>query len=193
LGGWTFAPIFDVGSGFPQGVYAAEGFADGSIYGGGQAFGSSDASGTGLNAFDNAIYTCKGSLSSSRHDHPVGAGAVYGTNGYGPELYQDPGAVYNCFRNPILGIDNGHNGGAGNYRGQAFWNIDLSVKKNIMATERFSAELAGVFTNVFNHNQLYDPFVGAQGEFLSDQADWGALEGEVNNPRKIELDLRFRF
>jgi len=193
LGGWTFAPIFDVGSGFPQGVYAAEGFADGSIYGGGQAFGSSDASGTGLNAFDNAIYTCKGSLSSSRHDHPVGAGAVYGTNGYGPELYQDPGAVYNCFRNPILGIDNGHNGGAGNFRGQPFWNVDFSLKKNIKIAESFAAEFGAVFTNVFNHNQLYDPFVGAQGEFLSDQADWGALEGEVNNPRKIELDLRFRF
>jgi hypothetical protein len=71
--------------------------------------------------------------------------------------------------------------------------VDFSVKKNIKVTERVGAEFGAVFSNVFNHNQLFDPFVGAQGAFLGDAADWGALEGEANTPRKIEVDLRLRF
>ena len=186
LGGWTFAPILDVGSGLPLGVYAGNAFYNGSPYDGGQAFGGMDASNFG--SYDNAINMCGGSFSTSRHNLPLNSNTVYGANGYGPMLYADPGAVYNCFRNPILGYDNGHNGGVGNYRGQPFWNVDLSVKKNLMITERFSTEFAAVFTNIFNHNQLFDPL-----NLLGDQADFGALEGEVNNPRKIEISLRVRF
>jgi len=187
LGGWTFAPILDVGSGLPSGVYAADGWADGSPYFGGQAFGSSDSSNFG--SYENAINMCGGSLSSSRHDHPVASNLGIGTSGYGPELYQNPDAVYNCFRNPILGYDEGHNGGVGNFRGQPFWNVDLSVKKNLLITERFSAEFAAVFTNIFNHDQLFDP----GNNFITDPGDFGALEGEVNNPRKIEISVRVRF
>jgi hypothetical protein len=69
-------------------------------------------------------------------------------------MFQDPESVYNCFRQPILGVDNGHNGGVGNLRGMPFLNVDSNIKKNPMITERFGAEFAAVFTNVFNHNQL---------------------------------------
>ena len=93
-----------------------------------------------------------------------------GSSGYGPSLYADPQAVYNCFRNPILGIDDGHNGGVGDYRGQSFWNVDFSIKKNVMFTERISAEFGAVFTNIFNHNQLIDPY-----NALTDTGDFGAL------------------
>ena len=68
-----------------------------------------------------------------------------------------------------------------------FWNVDLSVKKDVMVTERFRVEFSSIFTNVFNHNQMFDP--GNPGE----TGNWGALNGQVNNPRKIELGLRFRF
>jgi hypothetical protein len=189
LGGWTIAPIIDIGSGLPLPVYAANAYADGSPYGGGQSFGGSDASNVG--AIENAINICGGATGgSARHNNPA-ASAQYpdiGSSGYGPSLYADPGSVYNCFRNPILGIDNGHNGGAGTLRGLPFWNVDFSVKKNIMFTERFSAEFGAVFTNVFNHNQLFDPY-----NALGDTGDFGQLEGQVNNPRHIELGLRIRF
>jgi len=189
LGGWTFAPILDMGSGLPLGVYAANAFADGSPYDGGQTFGGMDASNFG--SYDNAISMCGNSFSSKRHNNNINDLATYGTNGYGPTLFgtdAQEGTVYNCFRNPILGVDGGHNGGVGNLRGQAFWNVDFSIKKNLMVTERLSAEFGAVFTNIFNHNQLFDPF-----NALGDQGDFGALEGEVNNPRKIEVDLRVRF
>jgi hypothetical protein len=66
--------------------------------------------------------------------------------------------------------------------------VDFSVKKNVMITERFSAEFGAIFTNIFNHNQLFDPVLQ-----LGDTGDWGALNGEVNNPRQIELGVRVRF
>jgi hypothetical protein len=73
-----------------------------------------------------------------------------------------------------------------------FWNVDLSVKKDLMVTERFHVEVSSVFTNVFNHNQMYDP--GNPGLVLGEPDNWGALlNGQVNTPRKIELGLRVRF
>jgi hypothetical protein len=69
--------------------------------------------------------------------------------------------------------------------------VDLSVKKDIMVTERYHFEFSSIFTNVFNHNQFYDP--GNPGLVLGEQANWGLVNGQVNTPRKIELGLRFRF
>jgi hypothetical protein len=128
----------------------------------------------------------------------VGGGAVYGSAGFGPNLFQDPGAAFACFRNPILGIDGSAGGGAGILRGVPFWNVDFSVKKNVLVTERFSAEFTAIFSNVFNHNQLGDPYLA-----VGDAADWGYLGGnsvvnnglsaQVNSPRAMEFGLRIRF
>jgi Carboxypeptidase regulatory-like domain len=188
LDGWTLAPLIDIGSGLPLGIYTAN--AINSVYYGGQSFGAAD--GANVGAYENAINICGGSAGGSqRHNNPIPSTQYpgMGSNGYGPSLYQDPQAVYNCFRNPILGIDNGHNGGAGNYRGMAFWNVDFSIKKNVMVTERFSAEFGAVFTNIFNHNQMLDPTLN----ILGDTGDFGALENQANNPRRIELGVRVRF
>jgi hypothetical protein len=188
LGGWTFAPILDVGSGLPQGIYPV-GFGS-SVYTGGQEFGATD--GGNIGSYTNAVNICGNhSLGSSRHDHFDASGA--GTAGTA-NMFSNPGAVYNCFRNPILGIDNGGNGGVGNYRGQPFWNVDFSIKKKMAITERFGAEFGAVFTNVFNHTQLFDPGL----TFLSDTGDFGSLVGsggglQVNNGRKIEIDFRLKF
>jgi hypothetical protein len=113
-------------------------------------------------------------------------------------MFQNPEAVYNCFRNPILGIDGSNGGGAGILRGQMFWNVDLGVRKDILITERVHLQFDANFTNVFNHPQLSDPY-----NVLGDTADWGALgslTGEVitgavsaNAPRSIQLGLRFSF
>lgn len=189
LGGWTLAPILDVGSGLPQGIYTAQW--PNSAYTGGQSFGGMD--GGNISDYENAVPICGGSLSNSRHDHFTGTGDGFGT-ATSANLYQNPEAVYNCFRQPVLGIDNGRNGGIGNYRGQGFWNVDVSIKKNLLLYERLSAEFGAVFTNVFNHNQLFDPGI----TYLGDPADFGSLEGssgglQVNNPRKIEIAVRLRF
>jgi hypothetical protein len=189
LGGWTLAPIVDIGSGLPLAVYPGSAFAGAELYGGGQSFGETDASNVG--ALENAINICGGQTGGSqRNNNPLPSSQYpdIGSSGFGPSLYQNPGGVYNCFRNPILGIDNGHNGGAGTLRGQPFWNVDFSIKKTVMFTERFSADFGAIFTNIFNHNQLFDPY-----NALGDTGDFGALEGQVNNPRHIEIGVRVRF
>jgi len=189
LGGWTIAPILDVGSGLPLGIYGAQ-FAS-AVYTGGQAFGATDNA--NIADYENAVNTCGSSLSTSRHDHFNSSGG-FGTS-VPANLFADPSAVYTCFREPILGIDNGRNGGIGNYRGMPFWNVDLSIKKNLKITERLGAEFGAVFTNVFNHDQLSDP----TESYLTDPGDFGSPENvglgilENSNPRRIEVDFRLKF
>ena len=151
--------------------------------------------GGNISDYENAVNICPGrSFSSSRHKNFSHGGAGFGGDtATAGNMFQDPESVYNCFRQPILGVD-GRNGGIGNLRGMPFWNVDFNIKKNLMITERFSAEFAAVFTNIFNHNQLADP-----GQmYLTNPGDFGALETsggalEVNNPRKIEISARLKF
>jgi len=187
LGGWSFSPIISVDSGLPL-VVAPSDNNIGFLYGGAQSFGEGD--GVNFGAYQNAINMCSG-FGNSRHNNPYNP-LGYGSNGYGPNLFQNPGQAYMCFRNPILGIDGSDGGGAGFIRGQNIWNIDMSVKKNVMITERFSAEFTFNLYNIFNHPLLADPWEYSPFQ-LGDQADWGAFEGQANNPRMMQFGLRFRF
>ena len=195
VGGWSIAPIFVTGSGLPEEVAPSDNNNQ-FIYGGGQSFGESDGSNFG--ALQNAINMCgPGVGGSSRHNNPTvptsGPLSGIGSSWYGPSQYQNPAAVYSCFRNPILGIDGSNGGGAGVLRGLPYWNVDFSIKKNVKITERFSTEFTAVFTNIFNHNQMSDPL-----NVLGDVGDWGGLGGlagvgQANSPRSMEFGLRVRF
>jgi hypothetical protein len=113
-------------------------------------------------------------------------------------MFQNPDQAYSCFRNPILGIDNINGGGQGILRGMPFWNVDLSLKKNIRITERVNTEFSVIFSNLFNHNQLSDPYL-----VLGDKGDWGALGSlsgvqftgvaQANTPRAMEFGFRLNF
>ena len=188
LGGWSVAPIFVAGSGLPNEVEPSSGAS--SPYFGGQAFGEGDAVNYG--SLEEAVLVpgpgCTGNFSTTQHDHIVGTAGV-GTYAYNLNLYKNPAAVFNCFRDPVLGIDTGHNGGAGNImRGQPFWNVDVQVRKNTQITERFSVEIQVMTANLFNHVQQGDPFLT-----VWDPADFGSLEGQINNPRQFEFGIRLRF
>ena len=175
LGGWSFAPIFTAGSGLPLELNV--------LNGDGQSFGAADA----VNFFDdeNGVLGCVNNFGSSRHNNVTGSGGV-GIAG-SVNMFANPQAVFNCVRDPILGLDGGA-GGAGVLRGMPFWNVDFQVKKNIHINERFSAEFQSIFSNVFNHDQLGDPLLS-----LALPAIWGVESTQINNPRSIELGLRFRF
>ena len=175
LGGWSFAPIFTAASGLPLELNTSNGDA--------QAFGEAD--GVNFAADENAILTCPNNFGSSRHNNVTGSGGI-GTAG-NVNLFANPQAVWNCIRNPILGLDGGA-GGGGVMRGMPFWNVDFQVKKNIHINERFSAEFQSIFTNVFNHDQLADPVLN-----LQQPSNFGVLSSQVNTPRSIELGIRFRF
>lgn len=159
-GGWTFAPLFTAGSGLPLEVSPSDAFAN-ETYGGGQAWGEGD--GANFAALQNAINMCGNVFGTSRHKSAIlptsGPLSGIGSSGFGPSMFQDPATAYSCFRNPILGIDGSAGGGAGILRGQPFWNVDFSIKKNIAITERVRAEFTTIFTNLFNHNYLSDPYL----------------------------------
>ena len=184
----AIAPILAMGSGLPLGVFTSS--FNPNIGIGGQSFGEADA--VNFASFEQAVRMCPNNFGSSRNNNMPTAGG-FGTNGFvdangnAPGLFSNPAAAYSCFRNPILGLD-GQNGGTGILRGLPFWNVDFQVRKNIHITERFSAEFQTVFTNVFNHVQLFDPLL-----VMGDPADWGALPGQVNTPRQMEFGLRVRF
>ena len=175
LGGWTLATIFTTGSGLP--IQVATTYAD---Y---QAFGACD----GVTCFDY----------DSENAVPIGPIAPHSkayynspSNGYPVNQFKDGIADAMNWRNPILGVDT-RDGGYGIIRGLPYWNLDLSIKKNIRVTERVSAELQGVFANVLNHNQWTDNY-----PCLCNPGGFGALGGGTPpeaSPRAIEVGLRFRF
>ncbi|HKS66704.1 MAG TPA: carboxypeptidase-like regulatory domain-containing protein [Candidatus Acidoferrales bacterium] len=194
LGGWSFAPVLAVGSGAPVlcNVYDGGGFTGGT---GAQGFGAGD----GANFFDNeqCLFT-KQPSGISAHVGVPGSGGVgvdtsdsglpnYPIRGAEVNLFANPEAVYNTVRPPILGVDK-RAGGVGPIRGLPYWNVDFSVTKDIRLTERFGIQLQSVFTNVFNHNQFFDPLLD-----LTNVGSWGVLNAQGNNPRQIQLGARINF
>jgi len=157
-GGWTISPILTSGSGLP--VPARSSSALGARFFGAQAFGEGDSVNYG--SFEQGVFIggsgCSNHYGSSRHNGIAGSAGAGTTGPFNIDLYTDPQAVMYCFRNPVLGIDRGHNGGAGSFlRGQPFWNVDVQVRKTTNITEQISGEFQVVIANLFDHVQLLDP------------------------------------
>jgi len=186
LGGWTFAPLFAAGSGQPLPV--------GTINSGG-SYGEGDSNAFSANGnTENAVLISPYTGGNSVHRT---AGTVgFGDQGLPVNLFANPQAVYNNFRNPILGLDT-KNGGWGVLTGLPYWNMDMSIKKDIRITERIGSEFQVIFTNVLNHAQLLDPV----GLALGSPDSFGNLPGEGNgnnnagpySPRSMEFGFRVRF
>jgi len=181
LGGWTFSPIFVAGTGLPLYISTATGT---------NSFGES----SGVSYFSNeqAVLIpgpgCS-NFSTTEQTHVTGAAGVGTNTAYNLNLYKNPGAVIDCFRDPVLGFDTGHNGGYGSIaRGQPYWNTDFQVRKTTHITERVSGEFQVIFSNLFNKVQFADPVMT-----LGYAPDWGALNSQLNNPRSMEFGFRIRF
>jgi hypothetical protein len=186
LGGWTFAPLFAAGSGQPLPV--------GTINSGG-SYGEGDSNAFAANGnTENAVLIAPYTGGNSAHLTQGSPG--FGDGGLPVNLFANPEAVYNNFRNPILGLDT-KNYGWGVLTGLPYWNVDMSIKKDIRITERIGTEFQIVFTNVLNHAQLLDPV----GLALGSPGSFGNLPGEGNGsnnagpytPRSMEFGFRVRF
>lgn len=177
LGGWTLAPIFTAGSGQPLAVFTTNG--------GGQAFGEGDA--TNYFSNENAVPITPISGSSAHYGVAGNSSTGVGTGGLPINIFADPNAAFNNFRNPILGIDK-RDGGYGILTGLPYWNMDLSIRKNIRISERVSTEGQIVFTNVLNHMQPLDPW----GMALYSPESFGNVLGSAN-PRQMEFGFRVSF
>jgi hypothetical protein len=185
-GGWSIAPIMVAGNGEP--VYC-------STQSGAQSFGSAD----GNNYFTNeqCVFTSKYTGGNSSHygitggndayENPVGTGVAGPTTGQEINMFKDPVSVWNQVRAPMLGIDT-KNPGVGPIIGMPYWNVDMSVQKNFKVFESTSITLGIIFTNVFNHDVLYDP-----GLALNNSPAWGVQNAQGNTPRNIEFGMRASF
>ncbi len=184
LGGWALAPIFTAQSGAPIRVTTSSGNAGafGEIY-----------SGSGRSDQEGAILMGNFTAGNSAHYNVTVASGAAGRNGNassggsGINMFEDPAAVAAQFRRMILGID--HNaGGSGQVRGFPTWNLDMTLSKEIRATERLNASLMFQFTNILNHFQPSNPTLS-----IDSTASFGVVTGASNTPRQIQFGLLLRF
>ncbi|HLW82005.1 MAG TPA: carboxypeptidase-like regulatory domain-containing protein [Candidatus Acidoferrales bacterium] len=183
LGGWTFAPLFVWGSGFPVSLL------DRTRCG---TFGECNRA-QGIGSQENAIITQDIHYSAQRNVNTATTGC--GTAGRGQNVFSNPnlscptgGGIFgDPVRDPILGLD-GQIGGGGPLYGLPFWNMDLGITKDIKIKERLSSSLYFDFTNVLNHMQPADPSFN-----LANLRTWGTLGGggnvQSNQPRRLQLGI----
>jgi hypothetical protein len=178
LGGWTIAPLFTARSGRPQQVVVGS---SNEAFGQGQGANYEGAAGNGPFTGGN----------SAQYNVPVG-GTCAGTSGTtGLNMFANPCAIYNEFRRPVLGQDNGSGGFA--IRGFPFWNLDATISKDFRVTERIGATLSFQFVNILNHFVPNDPTTS-----IDSAASWGVVSDQYTTPngaqaRQIEFGLRIRF
>jgi hypothetical protein len=73
--------------------------------------------------------------------------------------------------------------------------VDLSIGKNLLATERFKMVFTADFFNAFNH-PLFGTNTASSGSVqlnLANPKGFGVVSQADNNPRNIQLGLRFEF
>jgi hypothetical protein len=155
VGGWAVSPILTFRTGFPMPVQ-----------------GASDESGTfsrGARADCNGLPTITGETPITTPN--VGGFQWFTNNGN--------------FTNPGVGTFGDCSPQLGGLRGPHYTDVDMSLHKDFMLTERFRLQFRTDFINAFNHVQLNAPNMGL-----------GATMGQVTSaqpPRNIQLALKLYY
>ncbi len=185
-GGWTLAPIFTAGSGIPLACTTNSGS---------QSFGSADA----LNFTDNEQCVFSTPFKGGAQTHRGIAGGVdpngisVGTATAGSSaaaqvnMFSNPAAVYDTTRPAILGIDE-RDGGDGPIAGLPYFNLDMSISKDLRIFERAKLQFSGIFTNILNHNDFANPSLSLQAP-----TSFGVVNAQGNTPRQIQMGIRASF
>ncbi len=187
-GGFTISPIFTAGSGQP--IPCTTNSTS-------QSFGSADA----LNFSDteNCIFTqgyqgakhgYRGVTGGNDPNNIAVGTSVASTAGDGHgavNIFQNPAAIYNSTRPAILGLDESV-GGDGPISGLPYFNLDVSVRKNVRVFERVSLEFSGIILNVLNHNDFSSPNLT-----IATPASFGVITTQGNTPRQIQAGARVSF
>jgi hypothetical protein len=80
------------------------------------------------------------------------------------------------------------NAGIGTERGPSFFNLDLSIGKRFAVTETKYFDFRAEFFNALNHVSWAPP-----GLNINSPATFGTIGAQVQNPRNIQLGLKFHF
>ena len=126
---------------------------------------------------------------TDRHSGVAGSGGVGVSGTAHQNLFADPAAVYNSLSRPLLSVDGRPD--AEQFNLPRSWNLDLSVGKNILSTERYKMLFTAEAFNVFNH-PLFCVNFGCSLD-LARKRQFGVLGGADNSPRLVQLGLRFEF
>lgn len=76
----------------------------------------------------------------------------------------------------------------GSYSALPYWQVDLSVRKNIASTEKLKVILQGDAFNILNH-----PIFATPSLDLGDPTNFGVINGTQNAARILQLGLRVEF
>ncbi len=173
VGGWQVSPIVSVASGLPLRV----------LDGSGQEFGQPS-----VGAVSEAIRIATGGTTAGLFNvaPTSGCGTSGSGSGSGLNIFADPQAVCSQFRSIQLSVDTTSRGGT--LRGLKAWNVDLSLAKKTALTERAKLTFSLGFFNLFNHVNFLDPAVNLQSP-----QTFGVITTQGNDPRQIQLGLRFNF
>ncbi len=155
IGGWEVSPILTFRTGFPLPVY-----------------GAGDESGT----FSRGSRAdCNSLPHVTRRDTPIAGstGGIQWFNNNGNFTTPATGTFGNCA--PQFG----------GLRGPHYTDVDLSLHKNFLITERIRLQFRTDFINAFNHAQLNAPNMSL-----------GATMGQITSaqpPRNIQLALKLYY
>lgn len=171
VGGWYVSGIWSWQSGLPLCI-AADG-----TYG--------DINGHTCAVSPTPLYGQNG-----RHDGITGGSNVAtnasASHGSGMDLFANPVAVYQSLSRPLLSQD--LRPYQDNIAGFPLWNLDMSVGKNVAATERYKVLFTADFFNAFN---LFIPFNPSLD--MNNPHAFGVVTDQQNTPRQIQMGLRFEF
>ncbi|HET9400835.1 MAG TPA: carboxypeptidase-like regulatory domain-containing protein [Candidatus Acidoferrales bacterium] len=186
LGGWAIAPIFTANSGAPLRVFELTGSSSCPA----TAWGAVPCN---LGAFENATIAAPFTGGNSAHMGVLGSSGIGTTTTTGINIFSNPAAVYAGFAPTVPGI-NQSSGGAGIVRGFPVWNLDATISKDLLITERVGATFVFSFTNVLNHVQYSNPTLN-----LASPGSFGVVSSSTaGNPtgpfvRQLEMGLRLHF
>jgi hypothetical protein len=76
----------------------------------------------------------------------------------------------------------------GTLRAPSFFNLDASASKKFKVTEVKYFQLRGEFFNALNHASW-----GPPGRDITSPTSFGQITSQVQNPRNIQLGLKFFF
>jgi hypothetical protein len=80
------------------------------------------------------------------------------------------------------------NSGVGTMRAPSFFNLDMSVGKKFFVREKQNLDFRLEMFNAFNHASW-----GAPGRDITNPGAFGQITGQVQNPRNIQMGLKYYF
>jgi hypothetical protein len=184
-GGWTLSPVVTAGTGQPLSCTTNS---SSQSFGGTDANNFSDKEQCVFTSQYGGGYTTHRGISGGADSNGISVGTgVKGPGSAAVNMFKNPIAVYDSVRPPILGLDT-RGSGDGPISGLPYLNLDLSVKKKLVAREKLSMEFTGVFFNLMNHLDFTNPSLS-----IASPTSWGVTKTQGNSPREIQMGLRANF